>query len=115
MARTAVCGLLASAACLGPLAEEAPAVIDAVPVTAARIEAVAARHGMVVAQEGRAARIGVEVLEQGGNAVDAAGPTGFAPAGAYPPPRKIGRGGYTILRLPRRPAAPRPHHTAGAP
>jgi len=88
VARNALLALLACLACLGPLAAQVPAVIDAAPVTAARIEAVAARHGMVVAQEGRAARIGVEVLEQGGNAVDAAVATGF-PSGQYPTPVKV--------------------------
>ena len=33
---------------------------------------VIARHGMVVAQEGTAARVGLEILKKGGNAVDAA-------------------------------------------
>src|SRR5262249_12524199 len=40
-------------------------------------DAVTARQGVVVAQEARAARIGVEVLQQGGNAVDAAVATAF--------------------------------------
>src|ERR1700746_1048588 len=62
VARNALLALLACLACLGPLAAQVPAVIDAAPVTAARIEAVAARHGMVGAQEGRAARIGVAGL-----------------------------------------------------
>ena len=99
MARNALLALLACLACLGPLAAQAPAVIDAAPVTAARIEAVAARHGMVVAQEGRAARIGVEVLEQGGNAVDAAVATGFALAVTYPRAGNIGGGGYMIIHF----------------
>jgi len=97
--RNALLALLACLACLGPLAAQAPAVIDAAPVTAARIEAVAARHGMVVAQEGRAARIGVEVLEQGGNAVDAAVATGFALAVTYPRAGNIGGGGYMIIHF----------------
>src|SRR5260221_13600196 len=84
--RNALLALLACLACLGPLAAQAPAVIDAAPVTAARIEAVAARHGMEVAQEGRAARTAIEVPEQGRNAVDAAAAAGFAPAGAPPRP-----------------------------
>src|SRR5262249_21259553 len=46
--------------------------------------AVTARHGMVVAQEKHAAKIGAAVLERGGNAVDAAVATGFALAVTYP-------------------------------
>ena len=99
VARNALLALLACLACLGPLAAQAPAVIDAAPVTAARIEPVAARQGMVVAQEGRAARIGVEVLEQGGNAVDAAVATGFALAVTYPRAGNIGGGGYMLIHL----------------
>src|SRR5262249_37961282 len=99
IARNALLALVACLACLGPLAAQAPAVIDAAPVPAARIEAVAAPHGMVVAQEGRAARIGVEVLEQGGNAVDAAVATGFALAVTYPRAGNIGGGGYMLIHL----------------
>src|SRR3954468_11251687 len=61
--------------------------------------AVTARHGMVVAQEARAARVGVEILEQGGNAVDAAVATGFAMAVTYPRAGNIGGGGYMVIRL----------------
>src|SRR6516225_9523626 len=99
VARNALLALLACLACLGPLAARAPAVIDAAPVTAARIEAVAALHGMVVAQEGRAARIGVDILEQGGNAVDAAVATGFALAVTYPRAGNIGGGGYMLIHF----------------
>src|SRR4051812_50178288 len=59
--------------------------------------AVTARHGMVVAQEARAARIGAEVLRQGGNAVDAAVATGFAMAVTYPRAGNIGGGGFMII------------------
>ncbi|MEA2989177.1 MAG: gamma-glutamyltranspeptidase / glutathione hydrolase, partial [Alphaproteobacteria bacterium] len=58
-----------------------------------------ARNGMVVAQEARAARIGVEVLERGGNAVDAAVATGFALAVTYPRAGNIGGGGYMVIHL----------------
>ena len=61
--------------------------------------AVEARHGMVVAQEARAARIGVAVLERGGNAVDAAVATGFAMAVTYPRAGNIGGGGYMVIHL----------------
>ncbi len=63
---------------------------------------VSARHGMVVAQEARAARIGVEVLEKGGNAVDAAVATGFALAVTYPKAGNIGGGGYMVIHLAER-------------
>ncbi len=48
------------------------------PADIGTIHAVSAEHGMVVAQEKLAARIGADVLRQGGNAVDAAVATGFA-------------------------------------
>jgi gamma-glutamyltranspeptidase/glutathione hydrolase len=57
---------------------------------------------MVVAQEARAARIGVDVLEQGGNAVDAAVATGFALAVTYPRTGNIGGGGYMLIHLAER-------------
>jgi gamma-glutamyltranspeptidase/glutathione hydrolase len=69
--------------------------------------AVVARHGMVVAQETRAARIGLAVLERGGNAVDAAVATGFAMAVTYPRAGNIGGGGYMVIRLNDRRRGPR--------
>src|SRR3954453_18782845 len=69
--------------------------------SAAAAQAVTARNGMVVAQEARAARIGVEVLEQGGNAVDAAVATAFAMAVTYPRAGNIGGGGYMVIHLTR--------------
>ena len=60
---------------------------------------VVARDGMVVAQETRAARIGADILQQGGNAVDAAVATGFALAVTYPRAGNIGGGGYMVIHL----------------
>ena len=67
--------------------------------TATGAEGVVARQGMVVAQETRAARVGVEILQQGGNAVDAAVATGFALAATYPRAGNIGGGGYMVIHL----------------
>jgi gamma-glutamyltranspeptidase / glutathione hydrolase len=50
------------------------------PVSIPAVQPVTAPHGMVVAQEARAAEIGVDVLRQGGNAVDAAVAVGFTMA-----------------------------------
>ncbi|MBI5262627.1 MAG: gamma-glutamyltransferase [Bradyrhizobium sp.] len=59
--------------------------------------AVAADHGMVVAQERISARVGAEILRHGGNAVDAAVATGFAMAVTYPRAGNIGGGGFMVI------------------
>src|SRR5215470_12035793 len=61
------------------------------------VHATPAEHGMVVAQEKIAARVGADILRQGGNAVDAAVATGFAMAVTYPRAGNIGGGGFMII------------------
>ena len=77
-----------------------------------RSQPVTAQHGMVVAQESRAALIGAEVLKRGGNAVDAAVAVGFAMAVTYPRAGNIGGGGFMLIHLARRQAATSPSTTA---
>jgi gamma-glutamyltranspeptidase/glutathione hydrolase len=62
-------------------------------------QTVVAKNGMVVAQEAIAARIGAAVLEQGGNAVDAAVAVGFALAVTYPRAGNLGGGGFMLIHL----------------
>src|SRR4051794_28712492 len=72
------------------------------PPAAGIAHPVFAEHGMVVAQEKRAAEIGADILRQGGNAVDAAVATGFALAVTYPRAGNIGGGGFIVVYFPER-------------
>src|SRR5450756_1882709 len=72
------------------------------PPPADAVHAVIAEHGMVVAQEKIAARIGADVLRRGGNAVDAAVAVGFAMAVTYPRAGNIGGGGFMVIHAAER-------------
>ena len=54
---------------------------------------------MVVAQEGTAARIGLDILKRGGNAVDAAVATALALAVTLPRAGNLGGGGFMLVHL----------------
>jgi gamma-glutamyltranspeptidase/glutathione hydrolase len=60
---------------------------------------VRARHGMVVSRERHATVVGLEVLKNGGNAIDAAVAVGLALAVTHPSAGNIGGGGFMLIRL----------------
>ena len=57
------------------------------------------RIGMVVSPEKLAGEIGLDMLKQGGNAIDAAVATGFALAVTLPRAGNLGGGGFMLVHL----------------
>ncbi|WP_428944817.1 gamma-glutamyltransferase [Pantoea sp. FN060301] len=96
-------GRLAGSLLIGLFLWQGVGTVSAAPPVSYGVEAdtfhpVKEQHGMVASVDALATRVGVDILKQGGNAVDAAVAVGYALAVTHPQAGNLGGGGFMMIR-----------------
>ncbi|MEM6161202.1 gamma-glutamyltransferase [Erwinia sp. P6884] len=96
-------GRLAGSLLIGLFLWQGVGMVSAAPPVSYGVEAdtfhpVKEQHGMVASVDALATRVGVDILKQGGNAVDAAVAVGYALAVTHPQAGNLGGGGFMMIR-----------------
>ncbi len=82
-----------------PLVGQAPSVLPSTWRHTGKAVITTGRHAMVVSSSPIASQVGRDILQAGGNAVDAAAAVGFALAVVHPVAGNIGGGGFMVMRM----------------
>lgn len=97
--KSVLCAVSVAAALIVPPGQSPQAQESPIYSLRDRFQPVTAENGMVASQEAVATGVGVDILQNGGNAVDAAIATGFALAVTLPRAGNLGGGGFMLIHM----------------